>query len=123
MAAPNIVGVTSIYGKSVAGALGTSAATILNNPVSSGKVLKVNSLYIANVDGTNNADATVSYYSQDDIGGTATALANTIRVPSDTTLVIVSKDAPIYLEEDKSIGGLASASGDLVYVCSYEEIA
>jgi len=123
MAAPNIVDVTTILGKTVTLALTTSAQALVNNPASSGKVLKINSLYVANIDGTNAADVTVNHYSQDDIGGTATKIANTITVPADATLVVISKDASIYLEEDKSIGALASASGDLEVVCSYEEIS
>jgi hypothetical protein len=123
MAAPNIVNVATITGKTNNDALTTVAAAIVNNPASSGKVFKVNSLYVANIDGTNSADVTINYYTQDDIGGTARAIASTIPVPADSTLVVVSKDAPLYLEEDKSLGGLASANGDLVYVVSYEEIS
>lgn len=123
MTAPNIVNVTTITGKRAAGALTTSAATIVNNPASSGKVLKVNTLIIANVDGTNAADVTINVYTQDDIGGTAYAIAKTISVPADSSIVIISKNNPIYLEEDQSIGGLASANSDLEYVASYEEIS
>lgn len=121
MSAPNIASTASLYGKTALVALTTSAAAIVNNAASSGKLLKIVSLYVANVDGTNNATVTVSVYSQDDIGGTAYKIANTITVPADATLVLVTKDAPIYLEEDRSIGGLASANSDLEVVCSYEE--
>jgi len=123
MAAPNIAGVSEIIGKTRVVALTTSAQAVANNPASSGKVLKVNALYVANVDGASSADVTVNLYGQDDLGGTATKLAHTIAVPADATLVVVSKEAPIYLEEDRSIGALASASGDLEIVCSYEEIS
>jgi predicted secreted protein len=123
MAAPNIVNVTSIIGKSATLALTTSAQTLLNNAASSGKVLKINSLYVANIDGGNAADVTVNYYPQDDITGTAVAIASTISVPADSTLVIIDKNATIYLEEDRSLGALASANSDLVAVISYEEIS
>lgn len=124
MAAPNIAGTSpTIEGKSATLALTTSAASIVSNAAASGKVLKVNSLYIANIDGTNSADVTINYYSAAAAGGTATAIANTITVPADSTLVVISKDAPIYLEEDRSIGGLASANSDLVAVVSYEDIS
>ncbi len=123
MAAPNIVGVSEIIGKTRVVALTTSAQAVANNPASSGKVLKINALYVANVDGASSADVTVNLYGQDDLGGTATKLAHTIAVPADATLVVISKEAPIYLEEDRSLGALASASGDLEIVCSYEEIS
>lgn len=123
MAAPNIVNVTTITGRTVALALTTSAQTLINNVASSGTVVKVNCVYITNIDGTSAADVTLNYYSQDDIGGTATAIASTISVPADATLVIIDKNGAIYLEEDKSLGALASANSDLVAHASYEIIA
>lgn len=124
MAAPNIANVATITGKTATVALSsTSATAIVNNPASSGKVLKVNSLYVANVDGSNAVDISVHIYSQDDIGGTAFAIASTISVPADSTLVVLDKDSPIYLEEDKSIGATAGAANDAVVVASYEEIS
>lgn len=124
MAAPNIANPTTITGKTVAVALSsTSATAILSNPASSGKVFKVNSLIVANVDGVVNATITVQYYSQDDIGGTAFPIVFTTTVPADATLVVISKDSQIYLEEDKSIGATASAANDLTVIASYEEIS
>ena len=119
MAAPNIVNVTSIYGKTMGAALGTSANTdILTCP--SDKVLKINSIIVANVDGTNNANVTVHFYDN-----SATArynLAHTITVPADTTLVVLGKDSPIYLEESDQIEAEASAASDLEIIISYEEL-
>src|SRR5690349_20793223 len=114
MAAPNIVNVATITAKTVRAALTTSAAAIVNNPASSGKAFKLNTLIVANIDGVNAADVTINHYTQDDIGGTATAIASTISVPADSSIVIIDKNSSIYLEEDMSIGGLASANGDLV---------
>ena len=62
-------------------------------------------------------------YSQDDIAGTAYAIASTVSVPADSTLVVLDKNTALYLEEDKSIGAVASAANDLVVVASYEEIS
>ena len=119
MAAPNIVNVTSIYGKTMGAALGTSANTdILTCP--SNKVLKINSIIVANVDGTNGADVTVSFY--DDSSAARYKLASTITVPPDATLVVLGKDSPIYLEESDQIEASASATSDLEIVISYEEL-
>ena len=124
MAAPNLLSPTTITGKTAYVSLSTTNATsILSNAASSGKVLKVNSLIVANVDGTNAASITVSLYSAAAIGGTAYKIANTITVPADASLVVVDKTSMLYLEEDKSLGAVASASGDLEIICSYEEIA
>ena len=124
MAAPNIVDVTTITGKSAVVDLTTTAATaVVSNAAASGKVFKINSLVVSNVDGTNAADITVSYYSEDDIGGTATQIVSTVSVSADTTLVVIDKNTSIYLEEDRSIGATASAANDLKVVVSYEEIS
>ena len=124
MAAPNLLSPTTINGKTVTVDLSsTSATSILSNAASSGKVLKVNSLYVANVDGTSNAEITINYYSAASLGGTATQIVSTVAVPADATLVVIDKDAYIYLEEDRSLGATAGTSSDLKVVCSYEEIS
>lgn len=124
MAAPNIVNVATITGKTAVVDLSTTNATlVVENPALSGKVFKINSLYVANVDGTNNAEITISIYSEDNIGGTATEICKTLVVPADGTVVVIDKNASIYLEEDKSIGATAGAASDLKIVCSYEEIS
>jgi hypothetical protein len=124
MAAPNIVNVTTITGKTNVVSLTTTNATlVVENPVSSNKVFKINSLVVSNVDGTNAADITVSLYSEDNIGGTATEIVSTVSVPADASLVVIDKNTSIYLEEDKSIGATAGSASDLKVVCSYEEIS
>lgn len=119
----NVVNVATINGKTTHLAVTDSEQTLLNNAASSGNVLKVNSLMVANVDGTNAADVTVKAYTQDDRGGTGYALVSTVAVPSDATLVVIDKNNSIYLEEDMSLGIVASATGDLEAIISYEIIS
>ena len=124
MSAPNIVNVATITGKTATVALSsTNATAIVSNAASSSKVFKINNVIVSNVDATAAADITINLYSQDDIGGTAYAIASTISVPADTTLVVLDKNTALYLEEDKSIGAQASVANDLVVVISYEEIS
>ena len=123
MANPNIVSVASIYGKTVYDTdVAATAASLVSNAASSGKILKINSLIIANIDGTNSADITVTLRNAAG-SSTYSTLASTIAVPNDATLVVISKDTAIYLEEDMSLYVLASAAGDLSATCSYEEIS
>jgi len=117
MAAPNIVGVTTITGKTAVQAVTTSATAIVTNSAASCKVFKVNALYVSNVDGTNAADINVDLYRS----STAYHIAKTVSVPADATLDIISKS--IYLEEGDSLRLTASANSDLEAVCSYEEIS
>lgn len=119
MAAPNIVNVTTITGKTAFVSLTTSATAIVTNSAASGMVYKINSILVANIDGTNNADVTL-YVTR---SATDYYLAKTITVPADTTLVALSKETTFYLEEGDVIYGLASATGDLQVTCSYEEIS
>ena len=119
MAAPNLVNVSSIYGKTLGAALNTN----LNNPIlanasSSNKLFKINSIIVANVDGSNAAGVSVEFFD----GSTAYRLASTVMVPADSTLIVLGKDAPIYLEEGHSIRAGASAASDLEIVISYEEL-
>ena len=122
MAAPNIVNVTSILGKTAYDAdVATSQSATLTNAASSNKLLKINTIVAANIDGTNNADITVYVTT----AGATTALyhlAKTITVPADSSLVITSKDTSFYLEEDRAIRALASAAGDISLMISYEEL-
>jgi hypothetical protein len=123
MAAPNIVGIVTVTGITTMRSLGdTNPTTILNNPVGSGGVYKINTIIVANDDGSNSADITVALHDEDDGGGTGFKLASTVAVASDSTLVVVDKASSIYLEENRSIVVTASAANDLDVILSYEEI-
>jgi hypothetical protein len=123
MANPNIAAVSAIYGNTSTTSLTTTNATsIASNAASSGKVYKINSIVVANVDGTSAADITINLYTAAGLGGTATAIASTISVPADSTLIVTDKTTSFYLLEDKSIGAIASAANDLVVTASWEEI-
>ncbi len=123
MANPNIAAVTTIYGNTSTTSLTTTNATsIVSNAASSGKVYKINTIMVANIDGSSAADITINLYSAAAIGGTATAIASTISVPADSTLIVTDKTTSFYLLEDKSVGAIAGTASDLVVTCSWEEI-
>jgi hypothetical protein len=117
MAAPNIVSVATLTAKTAVQAVGTSATAIVSNAASSGKVIKINALYISNVDGTDNAEINVDLYRS----STAYHIAKTVVVPADATLDVISK--AIYLEEGDDLRLTANAASDLEAVCSYEELS
>ena len=126
MANPNIVSVATIYGGNMGWALSnTLTATLLT--VDAGKLLKINRIVCANVDGTNAADlnlyvdgmGTAAADGVTPTGASATTyLAKTISVPADASLVV--SDTPIYLKESDVLKGGASATGDLELFISYE---
>ena len=127
MANPNIVSVTSIYaGNAGYNLSATTTATLLT--VDADKIIKINNIICANVDGTNAAtlDLFVDGMGSGASGVTTTGadatvyLAKTISVPADASLVVL--DAPIYLMEGDVLKGGASAASDLDLFVSYEVI-
>jgi hypothetical protein len=125
MAAPNIVGPTTITAKtavlsSVTGATGT---VLLSNAASSGKAYQVTSLYVANVDGGTATDVTVRLHDQAAGAGTGRAICSTVSVPADATVIVVDKNAAVWLEEDQSLVVTPGTSDDLEFVSSYLEIS
>ena len=124
MAAPNIVNVATITGKSATVALTTtSQKTLLSNEASSNAVYKVNMIQVANVDGTNACDVTIDLHSAASGGGTAYSLVATVSVPADASLIVLDKSTALYLEEDRSLTATAGTASDLEVIVSYEEIS
>ena len=127
MANPNIVSVTSIKGESVGFALSATTTTSLMT-VASDKIVKINRITCANVDGTNAADLTLfvakANFTPDGVSNFDTSgdfhLAKTVSVPADATLVIL--DTPIYLMEGDVLKGGAGAASDVELFVSYESI-
>lgn len=117
MAAPNLINVSSIFGKTNGVSLSTTTTTDIIT-CASDKLVKVNSIIVANIDGTNSADVTVYFY--DNNLAHRTALADAVTVPAKSTLVVLGKDSPIYLEESDQIEAGASAASDLHLTISYE---
>ena len=124
MAAPNIVNVTTITGKTTYVTPGTtSATTLLSNAAASNKVFKINQIVAANVNGTSAADTTVTINSAAAGGGTAYPIVSTVSVPADASIIVTDKTTAIYLEEDKSIVVTSGTASAIAYTISYEEIS
>ena len=121
MAAPNIVGVTTILGITTSQILGTTATTIVSNPADSGKVYKINFISAANETAAT-ASVTVRYNQGAAGAGTTIAIANGIDVSTKSTLVIIDKASSFYLEEDRSLTALAGTASAIDLIVSYEDI-
>jgi len=130
----NIVNVSSIYAQSVGFHLTNTLTTELF-VVGDDRVLKINNIICANVDGTN--AATINLYvdkaewdtEDDQITGPFTTnitvdgdfyIAKTISVAPDSTLILL--DSPLYLMRGDALKGGASAASDLDLIVSYELI-
>lgn len=124
MAAPNIVNVTSIIGKTAyLTPANNTANVLLANAASSGKVLKINSIVATNVDTVNPYGASVGINSAAAGSGTTYQVASAVSVPASAVLIVTDKSTGFYLEEDKSIVVQSSTASKITYVVSYEEIS
>ena len=123
MAAPNLIGATTINGKTTGTNLTTAnATTVLNNAVSSGKCLKVNTVNACNYTASP-AAITVSYYNAANVGGTQFQIVGNVRVPANSTLNVIDKSSQDYLEENSSLGATAGTANAIIITCSYEDIS
>lgn len=124
MAAPNVVNVATITAKTTyLTPANTTANVLLANAASSGKVFKINTIIAVNIDGTNSMFTTVAINTAAAGSGTSYALASTITIPANSSLVVSDKSSAFYLEEDKSVVVTSSTSSKLTYIISYEEIS
>ena len=126
MANPNIVSVATINGGSLGLHLTTSEVALIT--VTAEYLIKVNSILVANVDGTNAATCDVRVVKLNvtplgitnlDTSGTF-YIAKTVNVPADDLLVLIDK--PFYLMETDVLQAKASAASDLDLFVSYDVI-
>jgi hypothetical protein len=124
MANPNIATATTVLANNAQISLtATTATQLITNAASSGKVFLIDSIIVANVDGTNACDVTVTRFQSATNTGTAYPIASTVTVPADATLIVVGKDNPINLTENESIYVTASAANDLVVDANWKELS
>ena len=125
MAAPNIVNITTLTGKTTYVNLTTTGSTsILSNASGSNRVYKINSLFVSNTDTANAVNITANYYDSSSVSAATTSgsIANSITVPAKSNLVILDKSTALYLEENDAIGAIAGTAAKLTIICSYEDI-
>lgn len=121
MAAPNLLAPAAIVGKTAVLGVTTSEANLLVNAASSNQAFKVNTLLAVNNSGSA-VTLTVLLYSAAS-GGTATAIAKTESIAANARLTLIDKDRSIWLEEDRRIAVVASASAAIDVTCSFEEVS
>lgn len=118
MANVNLKSLTTVLGENASIAdIPTSASGIVS--CGNNEVLKVNSLYVANIDGTNSANITAT------LNNGATILSHFVKTTSvgaGGSINIITSETPVYVTEGQSIRLTASASGDLSGFVSYERI-
>tara|TARA_R100000005_G_C4828984_1_gene106375 strand:+ start:171 stop:533 length:363 start_codon:yes stop_codon:yes gene_type:complete len=116
MAAPNLVNVATITGKTDTFTLtNTLTTSLVINAAASDDVYKINSIVVAN---TTTAAHTVTL-AIDDSSNTR-KIANAISVPANSALVVTDKNSGFYLEEGHTLEGGADAASKLDATVAYE---
>lgn len=127
MAAPNILACTVATPHTVSITPADTSRNALVTAPSTGSAQKINQIMVANIDGTTAYDATVELRLAD--GTTYRALASTISVPPDASLIISDKTTMFYLldatvsGEATTLWATSSTASKLTYTVSYETIA
>jgi len=122
MTAPNLKSpstLTTVTGKTAPYNCTDTLSVALSNGSGSGKVLKVTAIRAANVDGVNNIDLDLSHYR----GSTHTYIAYKITIPAASTLLPLSREEYLYLEEGDAIYAKASTTTKIDLLISYEDIS
>ena len=124
MAAPNIASLTTITGVTtfISGISTTSTSVILSNAASSNQVYKINTLMASNTT-SSSANITIKIFNGAAGAGTSVSIATTVSVPPGSSLAVIGKDTPLYLEENKSIGATAGTESSIDVITSYEIIS
>jgi hypothetical protein len=134
MANPNIVSVTTINGGTAFQALtNTNDNALISNAASSGLIIKVNNIFVSNVNGVGAATVSLSFRSAANAvtsgtlatasSGTAYRMVYQISVPANTTLMLLDKAGAIYLTENTSLSVQAGTASYLEVVASFEIIS
>ena len=118
MAAPNLLGTTTVTGKTALATLTTVTSNVITNSSGSNTVDKLNDVILCNYSGSTvtanvmiNRSATVYY-----IGGT-------VAIPANSTLILLGKDTSLYLEEGDVLQANVSANTSAYFTSSYEIIS
>jgi len=118
MATPNIASVATITAKNTMGNLANTSRTTMVD-VTAENSAKIDTILIANVDGTNACDVTIEV--SNDNGSTYYKIGSTISVPADATLSFL--DTPLWLDETDLLAVTAAVADDLSWHVSYVEMA
>lgn len=127
MAAPNILAASSAIPHTVSITPADTSRNALVTAPASGSAQKINEIIVSNIDGSTAYDATIELRLAD--GSTYRAIASTISVPPDASLIVSDKTTMFYLldtsvtGEASTLWATSSTASKLTYTVSYETIS
>ena len=116
MSNPNLTSVTNITGNTGLLLVTTTPTAIVSNSPASNQVFKIDTVICANVDNSNVAVITADIFRS----SVAYRFASNIQIPPQSTLMVVGKDSPIYLQEGDDLRLTAGSNVTIEAVASYE---
>ena len=129
MAAPNIVGVTTITGVTTThNHSNTEIITLVNNSRGSERSYKINNISVSNIDTTNAGLVTYKHHQATGSifgvpgAGTSISICNQLGIATGTTIVVTDRASAFYLQEGECISGQANVANLLNTIVSYEII-
>ena len=119
MANVNLKSLTTVLGenRSIAD-IPTSASGIVT--CNSDQVLKINSLYVTNIDTVNSATVIADVHNGSSI---LTYLVRGTSIGAGGAVNVITSETPVYITEGQTIRLTASVAGDLSAFISYERIS
>lgn len=117
MSNPNIVNVSTIYGKTALAALTTTTANVITNASGSNTIVKVEDILL-----TNYTSSAVGANIVINRSATTYYLGGNVSIPANSTLILIAKDSMVYLEEGDVIQANVTANSSISFTSSYEII-
>jgi hypothetical protein len=118
MAVLNILTAANCVGKTYTTSLSSSTVTMLTNATNSNQLIKLNTIMVSNF--SSNVVSTNVIYNRNTV---LTYLAGNVVIPANSTLVVLGKDTPLYIEENDSIQSSCNVGSATSFTCSYELIS
>lgn len=115
MAAPNLYAITSVVARTTYATATTTYANILTNGSSSGQAYKLNTILASNYTSVP-SDVSVAIFRS----GNTWTIASNVVVPDSATVIIMTKDTNIYMEESDSLQIRSNTASSVNVTASYE---
>jgi len=115
MAAPNLLGTTTVTGKTALATLSTVTSDVITNSSSSSTVDKLNSIVLSNF-----SSSAISANVMINRASTLYYLGGNVAIPANSTLVLLGKDTSLYLEEGDILQANVTANSSVSISASYE---
>lgn len=123
MANPNLLGITNITGVTTNVGLTTTPVTVLSNAAASGAAYKIISILASNKNGVSNGNIDIFLNNQAAGAGSSTHITKAVTVSAGSMLIVLDKNNPLYLTENKSLVSMASTSNTIDITVVYENIS